>query len=282
MSPRETAVLQGLRLVLALPLLCACVTAAPIHAQARGSTASEREGRPLSLSLLSGGAAFSAFRAQPVRAVLLDGGEERSFERLIAPETSTSLSIALSWWPAPGWGLRVAASWAPSSIGIRMEERDRAFLERGGEVGESGRFADLSVWSGEAALLLRLPTIASQVEPSLILGGGTVVYHVDREYGEPVPVGVQREMRERDRTGQPALVVGGSIRVPLAPGALGLTFELLDHVTLSPFDEREHAMVEREGLVLELDSRDGPDGRRRVINHLRFAAGVSFPLRLRR
>lgn len=276
MNPGETVTSQTPRRTLVLLLATAIVTPS-LHAQ---DPAEEIEGRPaLELALVSGGAAFSAFRGQRVQARLLDGGGERTFDRLIAPETSTVLSIHASWWPSARWGLRLAGSWAPSSMGIRLEERDRRFLERGGMLGESGRFADLSVWTGDVALLVGLPTLGSRLEPHLVLGGGVVVYDVDRKYGEPIPLGVRGSLESRQRAAQPAVVVGGGLRVPLRPGALALTFELLDHITLSPFDDREHAIVEREGIRMELDPHGAPHDTRRVINHLRFGAGIAITLR---
>lgn len=264
-------------------LLAGVLAATPLLAQegsgpARDAVPDESQRPPVSLSLLSGGAAFSAFRGQQVQATLLEGGATRSFERLIAPETATALSLAASWWPSAAWGLRLGVGWSPSSIGIRLEERDRAFLQQGGAVGESARWADLSVWSAEAAVLVGLPTIAARLEPYLIAGAGVVLYDVDRQYADPVPLGVRQVLSRHQRSAQPALVLGAGIWVPLRPSSLRLTFELLDHLTLSPFDQREHAVVERERVRLELDAPEWPPSERRVINHLRFSLGLAFPL----
>lgn len=232
----------------------------------------------LELGLVSGGAAFSAFRSQLVTARLLDGQAdgERSFERLIAPESSTAAALLATWWLSPRWGVRVGAAYAASAFTIRLEERDRLFLERGGGTGEATRYADLAIWLGEASLLVSLPAPVRRVEPYLVLGGGVVVYDPDESYGEPFPVGVREVMGEQSRTAQAAFVVGTGARFPLERG-LALTFELVDHVTLSPFDRLEPAIVERDGLRLELDSQDEAPGTR-MVNHLRFAAGVSISL----
>ena len=230
------------------------------------------------LGLVSGGAAFSAFRSQLVTARLLDGQTdgERSFERLIAPESSTAAALLATWWPSARWGVRVGAAYAASAFTIRLEERDRLFLERAGGTGETARYADLAIWLAEASLLVSLPSPVRRVEPYLVVGGGVVVYDPDESYGEPLPVGVREVMVEQSRAVQPAFVVGTGARFPLERG-LALTFELVDHVTLSPFDQLEPATLERDGLRLELDGEDEAPGTR-MVNHLRFAAGVSISL----
>ena len=249
---------------------------APVRPPPAAPAAPARSG--LELGLVSGGAAFSAFRSQLVTARLLDGqaAGERSFERLIAPESSTAAALLATWWLSPRWGLRVGAAYAASALTIRLEERDRLFLERAGGTGEAARYADLGVWLGEASVLVSLPSPVRRVEPYLVVGGGVVLYDPDESYGEPLPVGVREVMVERGRTVQPAFVLGTGARFPLER-SLALTFELVDHVTLSPFDRLEPAIVERDGLRMELDGGDEKPGTR-MVNHLRFAAGVSISL----
>lgn len=231
------------------------------------------------LGLVSGGAAFSALRSQLVTARILEGEHtgERSFERLIAPESSTAAALLATWWLSPRWGVRVAAAYAASALSIRLEERDRRFLEREG-AGDESSYADLAVWLAEASLLVAVRPPVRRVQPYLVLGGGVVLYDPDESYGEPMPVGIREVMAEQSRKAQPALVVGAGARIPLEPGPLALTFELTDHVTLSPFDRTEPAIVERDGLRLELDAPSEDPPGTRVVNHIRFAAGVSIPL----
>ncbi|HUH13528.1 MAG TPA: hypothetical protein VMK65_10475, partial [Longimicrobiales bacterium] len=202
----------------AAPWAAPPAAAAPTQAPAPSERAARRG---LHLGLVSGGAAFSAFRSQMVTAHLLDGDgagdTERTFERLIAPETSTAAAVLATWWFSPRWAIRVGAAYAASSLSIRLEERDRRFLESNGGPGETSRYADLAVWLAEASALVTIGALPRRVEPYLLVGAGAVLYDPDESYGEPLPVGIRAVMAEQSRRIQPALVLGTGARIALEP-----------------------------------------------------------------
>lgn len=230
------------------------------------------------LSLQSGGAAFSAFRNQIVRARRPSTAEERIFEQALAAETTVALSLTMHYW-RPRWGLRLGSTYAPSSFVQRREERDRAFLMGDTEEESEPQFADLSVWLLDASFLLQLPSRFGRFHPYGILGGGAVIYRARERRGSPLPVGAREALADGALI-HPALVVGVGGLIPLRSGLLSLSFELVDHITGTPFDAAEASRLEQEDLIVEVDppGLEDPTGLR-LVNHVRFLAGVSFALR---
>lgn len=253
----------------------------PQTANAQNSRASSEptEAPRVEIWLLSGGAAFTAFRNQEVRAIP-DAEDPRSFERAITAASTISLTLMGAYRISEAWRLRAGFSFAPSYFTIRMEERDREFLEAAGYPSVVARYADLDIWLTEASALRRIGVGISAVQPYALAGIGAIRYQDRGSAEDSVPGGVRGSLAPGDGTTRLAAVVGAGAEIRLQR-TLGLHFELSNHVTTQFLRTAEPDVADFDGVVLLTDPT-GSDaelgGDVRFVNHLRFMAGVSFGL----
>lgn len=253
----------------------------PRTSTAQDTTApSEPAGLPrVEIWLLSGGAAFTSLRNQEVRAIP-DAEDSRSFERAITAASTISLTLMSAYRISEAWRLRAGFSFAPSYFTIRMEERDREFIEDAGYPPDVARYADLDIWLTEASALRRIGVGISAVQPYALAGIGAIRYQGRGAAEDSVPAGVRRSLGPGDGTTRLAAVLGAGAEIRLQR-TLGLHFELSNHVTTQFLRTGEPDLAEFDGVDLLTDPV-GSDaelgGDVRFVNHLRFVAGVSFGL----
>lgn len=238
------------------------------------------------LTLLTGGAAFSAFQNQRVEALRLSDGESRRFDRSVSAASSVGVGLHVEHWRQERWGVRLAGGYVPSRFSVRYEQRDRAFLEEGGSSSHGDEdWADLTVWTASAAVVLRLPSGPRRVRPYGVAGAGVVVYHAADAPPSRLPIGAREEFESSGRrVVVPAVLLGLGTELRLRGSGLSLVFEISNAVTGATFDRYRASVEEREDVRLtihpESTPRGGEDsGRVRLVNHLSFGAGFVVPLR---
>lgn len=260
-----------------------CLLLGPGTANAQNTSDSAEPADPprVEIWLLSGGAAFTSLRNQEVRAIPIpDSEDSRSFERAITAASTLSLTVMAAYRISEAWRLRAGFSFAPSYFTIRMEDRDREFLEAAGYPPDVARYADLDIWLTEASALRRIGVGISAVQPYALAGIGAIRYQDRGSPEDSVPAGVRGSLAPGDGTTRLAAVLGAGAEIRLQR-TLGLHFELSNHVTTQFLRTGEPDAAQFDGVELLTDPV-GSDaelgGDVRFVNHLRFVAGVSFGL----
>lgn len=222
-----------------------------------------------------GGTAFTDFQrgqARPLGAATMP-----EFQRRVSARTSATLGAAASYWLGAAWGVRVGGAWTPTGFSVWNEESAQRMLDERGD-GEPERYASLDVWMADVAFIFRFPRTFGRVAPYGLVGGSYVTYTAAAD--EELPP----EARSRFGSGSwsaPAALFGVGGVIPLQRSNLLLTFELSNHLSRTPLDDRGRGeQFELSGVPLELepDARTGSDGVRTTSN-LRLVVGLTLPLR---
>lgn len=183
--------------------------------------------RGVGVTVFAGGTAFTDFQRTnvPETGAIVETHPIRApGQRRLTASTSGSLAAALAYWPSSNWGLRVRGTWVPTRFEVIVPETI-------GDPGSTEQYAGVGVWSGEAQVLFRLPTIRHRIMPYGIVGGGVVRYRADRS--TPLPPEAHGAFAETDPT-KAAVSVGVGAMLGLRPRGWALHFELADQISGTP------------------------------------------------
>jgi hypothetical protein len=230
------------------------------------------------LTVEAGGSAFTDFQralAQPTGAGT--GAGMPDFRRRVSAHTTATLGANVTRWVGNVWGVRAAASWAPTRFTVWNEDdAQRTFDELNGY--ESADYARLNAWTAGAAIVFRLPFALGRVVPYGIAGGGIVRY--DRADDADVPPEARRRFDDGGWSGAAAFFGVGSA-IPLQRNNLMLNFELTNHLSRTPLDDEglgEAFEISGVPLRLAADPARGGDGID-LANKIRLTVGLTAALR---
>jgi len=222
-----------------------------------------------------GGAAFTDFQrgqAMPVST----NSELGDFQRRISARTSATVGLWTSYWISDGVGIRAGGAFVPSAFRVWNEESAQRIIdERSGQ--ETRSYAGLGIWMGEASVVFRFPASFGRVTPYALIGGGVV--HYDSRKDAELPPEARRQFAEGAWSGA-AGVVGIGAAIPLQRRNFLLSFELTDHITRTPLDDRGRGEQFELGgvpLVIDPDPGSGTDGVG-LTNNLRLVLGITIPV----
>jgi hypothetical protein len=231
------------------------------------------------LTLQAGGAAFTDFQRATVHASSADM-QPSQFQRRVGARTTASFGGWAALWLSNEWGVRVGASYAPSSFAVRNDPSAQRFLDERatGSAGTPTDYAGLRVLHADASVLFRFPVKLGRLAPYGLAGGGIVRYW--QAGGGEVPP--EAGNRFTDGWHAPAAVVGLGTAIALQKGDLMLVFELTDHISRTPLnDVGAGEWFEVSGVRLQLEpdaTRADTDGVG-ITNTVRLAVGLSLPIR---
>ena len=202
------------------------------------------------LTGLVGGAANTDLQRVAVR-----GAAGPTPVRRVTADTSPVVAGAVGYWPSRHWGILVHGSFAPTQLEVRGQ---------GGNGLRDAPFAQSAawLWTTDAAFMIRAPvTPSGRIVPYLLVGGGVIGLRADR--AEPVAEAAGEDLESHSI--EPTGLLGLGAHVPLRRRSLALTFELTDHVFMTPIRDP----------VIGTD----PAEQVGVSHHIRLLTGITIRLR---
>jgi hypothetical protein len=262
----------------ALAVVCATALVWPVSAQEKLPT----QMGGLVLSAWGGGAAFSDLQRFAAEARWqMPGGEfrEQGFARRLTAETSPSFGVGVAYWFSQRWGVRVQAGMSPSRLEITVPEDEVARIPADSSLKSAEKLRSLQVSSLDAQVLYRLPfTPGGLVAPYALAGVGALRWAASGN--EPMPPEALQAFAENGSRTRTAAVLGLGVLIPMQRHNYALSFELTDHLALTPFTRGTSAELQ-EGKVTVLTSRNAPpaEGRVHITNQVRILVGVALLVR---
>ena len=261
-----------------LAVVCATVFAWPVSAQEKPPT----QMGGLVLSAWGGGAAFSDLQRFAAEARWqLPGGEfrEQEFARRLTAETSPAFGVGVAYWFSPRWGIRAQAGMSPSRLEITVPDDEVSRFPADSSMEGAGKLRSLQVSSLDAQVLYRLPvTPGGLITPYALAGVGALRWAASGN--EPIPPEAQQAFAGRGSRTRTAAVLGLGVLIPMHRHNYALSFELTDHLALTPFTNGTSTELQ-EGSVTVLTKRSAPpaEGHVRVTNQVRILVGVALLVR---
>lgn len=251
------------------------LAALPLAARAQLNADQYFRGGSFMLTFEVGGAAFTDF--QRSQAVPLAGGAGLAgFERRVSARTAATLGGWASYWITDGFGVRAGVGYAPSAFRVWNEQSAQDFLDLQSGY-EARSYAGLAVWMANGAAVFRFPTRFGRVSPYALLGGGIVRY--DSQDDAELPPEARVQFAGGQWSGAAGLL-GLGAAIPLQSRNMMLSFELTDHITRTPLDDRgrgEHFELGGVALQMNPDPDAGTDGVG-LTNNLRLVVGITLLL----
>lgn len=235
-----------------LPLLIAT----PVHAQT-----GVQPPQGWSLGLFAGGAAFTDFQRQTMRATGFSSSgqiEQREIPQRLGAVTSGTLAGALAFWPSRNWGLRLRGTYTPSRFETIIGEADARFLKEPRSSDETGSLASLNIFSYDVQAVFRMPTIRNRIMPYGVVGVGLIEYDL-KSRDKPIPADVRGNF-ENGRERRRAPVIGLGAMLPLRPKGWSTHFELTDQLAKTPVESKDRDAV-------------------KLTSHVSFVLGLSWTRR---
>ncbi|MGH7483651.1 MAG: hypothetical protein ACRELV_16000 [Longimicrobiales bacterium] len=260
--------------------LLVALAAVPVAAPPATAQAAERA---FTISVFSGGAAFSGFQGVWVSPTSPPdgGGAPATYAGSLSGQAAATFGAAATYWFGRGWALRAQASQAPSQLEVRLDEEDLDALEPDSDARVAGEFNDMTATLVDLSVLFRLPASLGPIVPYAVVGLGAVSYDIDE--AAPEGTSLSGDLRPGRRT-RLAGVLGLGAIVPLQTSEFSLFFELNDYLTPTPVSEGgpddglRSAMIDARLVSADSpDEEDAPD-RISLTSNVRFTAGFAFQI----
>lgn len=219
----------------------------------------------------AGGIAFTRFQNVTVEA---PAAPEPSYPASIAASTAASLGADLTVWFAPWLGARLHFVYAPSSFELRLAEEDRTEV-LGEDADYQGLdYSDLSLFSMTVSAVLALPIASTHVAPYALFGAGGSILSADARGAQGLDSAFQGQGISIRAIG----VAGIGLKIPLEEAGISLSFELTDHVAISPIGSNDDRVLLDTGelRVVNRAHARAVDTNAHYVHAVGIAAGMSF------
>lgn len=252
------------------PLIVALVMAAvePAAAQAPAPP------NGLRVTAFTGGVAFSGLQGVWLQPATATGGSTAAPQSgVLAPSPTATVGAGLALWKDGRWALRLEGSYTPSHLEVRLDGANGSGPGRTSN--GTPTFNDVTLWTGAASALIRLPL---DVGPVIAYGraGVGVISYVLSAGAATDSASATRPFTRRTRPGGD---IGVGALIPLQSSRLGLYFELSDFFCRTPITATPGGVLLRSTDLLVSRPDPGTAGspyRIRLANNVRIIAGLSF------
>jgi len=227
----------------------------------------------LTASIHAGGTAFTRFQLVTVEA---PGSPEGSYSGSLAASTAASLGANLTAWFTPWLGARLHFGYAPATFEVRLTEEDREDVLGDASGYQALSYSDMSVFTISGAAVLVLPIPSTRVAPYVLVGAGGSLFTADDRGAQ----GLDSAFAGHDVAMRGAGVAGIGVTIPLTAARVSLSFELTDHMTVTPIEANDGRVLldDAQLRVVNRVHASVADASARYIHAIGIAAGLSFAI----